>query len=162
MKNSFKQIISFILPITVLIIVPFNIEPDITVKSIPTLTGGLLLMCLGLYFMFLTISAFIRIGKGTLAPWSPTKKLVITGMYAYVRNPMILGVIMILTGESIAISSLHIFHWDLLFFVLNNVYFGFFEEPGLAHRFGDEYRDYKKHVHRWVPRLKPYKPELTQ
>jgi protein-S-isoprenylcysteine O-methyltransferase Ste14 len=162
MKNIIKQIISFILPIIVLIIVPINIEPDITVKSIPALTGGLLLMCLGLFFMFLTISAFIRIGKGTLAPWSPTKKLVITGMYAYVRNPMILGIIMVLTGESIAISSLHIFHWDLLFFVLNNVYFGFYEEPGLANRFGDEYRAYKKHVHRWVPGLKPYKPELVQ
>jgi protein-S-isoprenylcysteine O-methyltransferase Ste14 len=162
MKNIIKQITSFILPIFVLIIVPLNIEPDVTVKSIPALTGGLLLMCLGLYFMFLTISAFIRIGKGTLAPWSPTKKLIVTGMYAYVRNPMILGVIMVLTGESITISSLHIFHWDLLFFVLNNVYFGFYEEPGLTNRFGDEYREYKRQVHRWVPGLKPYKPELTQ
>ena len=162
MKNILKQIISFILPIIVLIFVPLDIEPDKTVKSIPALTGGSLLMCLGLYIMILTISSFIKIGKGTLAPWSPTKKLVITGMYAYVRNPMILGVIMILTGESIAISSLHIFHWDLLFFVINNVYFGFYEEPGLVHRFGDEYREYKKNVHRWVPRLKPYKPELTQ
>ena len=162
MKNIIKQIISFILPITVLIIVPLNLEYDISIKSISALTGGLALMCLGLFIMFLTISSFIKIGKGTLAPWSPTKKLVVNGMYAYVRNPMILGVIMILTGESIAISSFKIFHWDLLFFVLNNVYFGLFEEPGLANRFGDEYRAYKKHVHRWVPRLKPYKPELTQ
>ena len=162
MKNIINQIISFILPITVLIIIPLNIEDDLSIKSIPNLTGGLVLMCLGIFVMFLTISAFIRIGKGTLAPWSPTKKLVITEMYAYVRNPMILGVLIVLTGESIAISSFKIFHWDLLFFILNNVYFGLFEEPGLAKRFGDEYSVYKKHVHRWIPRLKPYKPELNQ
>jgi len=162
MKNIIKQIISFILPITVLIIVPINIEFDISVKSIISLTGGLILICLGLYIMFLTISSFIKIGKGTLAPWSPTKKLVVNGMYAYVRNPMILGVLIVLTGESIAISSLKIFHWDLLFFVLNNIYFSFFEEPGLVNRFGDEYREYKKHVHRWTPSLKPYNPEITQ
>lgn len=53
----------------------------------------------------MTISTIIRIGKGTLAPWSPTRKLVIGSMYGHVRNPMIMGVLIVLTGEAISIMS---------------------------------------------------------
>lgn len=116
-------------------------------------------MCLGLYIMTRTISAFIRIGKGTLAPWSPAKKLITNGMYRHIRNPMIMGVLIVLTGESLAIVSLKILSWAVIFFVLNTVYFLIFEEPGLEKRFGEEYRDYKRNVPRWIPRLKLYQSD---
>jgi protein-S-isoprenylcysteine O-methyltransferase Ste14 len=106
--------------------------------------------------MIITISIFIRIGKGTLAPWSPTKKLVITGIYRYVRNPMIIGVLIVLIGESISILSLKILIWALIFFIINNIYFLFYEEPDLEKRFGNDYKEYKKNVPRWIPRFKPY------
>ena len=96
--------------------------------------------------MFKTISSFIRIGKGTLAPWSPTKKLFIAGMHAYVRNPMIMGVLTVLIGESIAIISLNILVWAGFFFLLNTVVFILYEEPDLEKKFGDEYREYKRNV----------------
>jgi len=115
-------------------------------------------MCLGMYLMTVTISSFIRIGKGTLAPWSPTKKLVITGLYSYVRNPMILGVLITLIGESITITSVKIFIWSVIFFIINNIYFTLFEEPNLERRFGEEYKEYKRNVPRWIPRLKPFQP----
>jgi len=156
MKTIIKNIISFILPGIVLIIVPFYIEPDISIKQILALVTGLLLMCIGLFIMTLTISLFIRIGKGTLAPWSPTKKLVINGIYGHVRNPMISGVLIVLTGESIAILSLNIFIWAVIFFIINNLYFVIYEEPNLEKRFGHEYKEYKKNVPRWIPRLKPF------
>jgi len=95
MKAIIINIISFILPVFVLIIVLFYIEPDISINQILALVTGLLLMCIGLFIMTITISLFIRIGKGTLAPWSPTKKLVINGIYGYVRNPMISGVLIV-------------------------------------------------------------------
>lgn len=162
MKNILKQIISFILPITVLIIVPFIIEKDISVKHLSFLLVGLLFMIVGLSLMIITITSFIKIGKGTLAPWSPTKKLVIIGIFRHVRNPMIIGVIMILTGESIAIESLKIFIWAIIFFVLNTIYFILYEEPNLEKRFGNEYKDYKKNVPRWIPKIKPFIPLNSQ
>jgi protein-S-isoprenylcysteine O-methyltransferase Ste14 len=109
--------------------------------------------------MIQTISSFIKIGKGTLAPWSPPRRLIICGMYGYVRNPMILGVLTILIGETISILSLNIFIWAIVFFIINNVFFFAYEEPNLEKKFGDEYKEYKKNVPRWLPRFKPYKPE---
>jgi len=109
--------------------------------------------------MTMTISTFIRIGKGTLAPWSPTRKLVIGGMYGHVRNPMIIGVLIVLIGESIAILSLNIFIWAGIFFITNNFFFVLYEEPNLEKRFGTEYQKYKKNVPRWIPRLKTFVPD---
>ncbi|NVO10773.1 MAG: isoprenylcysteine carboxylmethyltransferase family protein [Bacteroidales bacterium] len=161
MKNIIKQIISFVLPITVLIIVPLWIEKNASVL-ISTLVIGIFIMCIGLFIMILTISSFVRIGKGTLAPWNPTKKIVISGLYAYVRNPMIIAVLIVLIGESIAVLSLNIFIWTVIFFVINNIYFLVYEEPNLERRFKDEYRDYKGSVPRWVPNLKPFKSDLDK
>ncbi len=158
MKDILKQLLSLILPITVLIIVPLLIERHIVLASGLPLLLGLVLLALGLFIMAQTILTFIRIGRGTLAPWSPTRKLIVGGMYAYVRNPMILGVIIVLLGESLAISSWSIFAWAILVFVINTVYFIFSEEPGLQKRFGEEYMEYKRNVPRWIPRSRPWKP----
>jgi protein-S-isoprenylcysteine O-methyltransferase Ste14 len=79
------------------------IERDISVKSFPALLIGLVMICTGLCVMVATISTFISIGKGTLAPWSPAKKLISRGIYGYIRNPIIMGVLTILIGESAAI-----------------------------------------------------------
>ena len=104
MINVLKQIFSFILPITVLVIVPLWIEKDWTADIRFSFFCGSIVILLGLTIMTLCISSFIRIGKGTLAPWSPTKKLVIKGLYRYVRNPMILGVLIVLLGEALALK----------------------------------------------------------
>ena len=160
MRNLIQQLISFILPITVLILVPLYIESDVSIKNIPSLSIGILIMCAGLCVMTATISTFILTGKGTLAPWSLTRKLIIGGIYGYVRNPMIMGVMTVLIGESIAIISLNIFIWTIMFFVINNFYFILYEEPNLAKRFGDEYREYKRNVPRWIPRTTPFKPDI--
>jgi protein-S-isoprenylcysteine O-methyltransferase Ste14 len=156
MKNVMKHVFSFVLPITVLVIVPLWIEKKRVIDTGVTFFLGLMLMVAGLIVMWFTISSFIRVGKGTLAPWSPTKKLVITGLYRYVRNPMILGVFTVLLGESLALWSGNILIWAGAFFLINTVYFMVSEEPGLERRFGDEYREYKKHVSRWLPRFTPY------
>lgn len=162
MKEVLKQLSSFILPVTVLILVPFSIENNLSVRSLPALVAGVGFMGIGLSVMILTIASFKRIGKGTLAPWSPTKKLVVSGMHAYVRNPMIMGVLAVLIGESAAVLSLNIFLWAIVFFIINTVYFILYEEPDLERKFGDEYREYRKHVRRWIPALKPFKPGAAQ
>jgi protein-S-isoprenylcysteine O-methyltransferase Ste14 len=159
MKNFLKQIFSFILPFTVLVIVPLWIEKKKTLQMSVHLFAGLVVILLGLTIMTITISSFIRIGKGTLAPWSPTKKLVVKCLYKYVRNPMILGVFTVLLGEVLSLWSQNILIWAGAFFLINTIYFIIYEEPNLEKRFGDEYREYKKHVPRWLPRVTPYHQE---
>jgi protein-S-isoprenylcysteine O-methyltransferase Ste14 len=157
MRFFLKQIFSLILPILVLILIPLWFEKNITPENIPALITGLVIICLGLALMIVCISLFIRIGKGTLAPWTPTRRFVIEGPYRYVRNPMIIGVLIVLIGESVAILSFSILIWALAFFIINNIYFILYEEPNLKRKFGQEYQDYKRKVYRWVPRRKPYK-----
>ena len=154
MKKILKQGLSFILPIAVLIIVPGYIEKNLSIKSITTLLTGLSIIGFGLILIIQSIISIIRIGDGTLAPWNPTKKLVTTGLYGYVRNPMILGVLTVLIGESNAVLSQNIFIWACIFFIINNIFFFLYEEPNLQKKFETEYREYKKNVPRWIPRLK--------
>jgi protein-S-isoprenylcysteine O-methyltransferase Ste14 len=113
-------------------------------------------VCPGLVLMIATIRLFVTVGKGTLAPWEPPQKLVVRGVYRYVRNPMISGVGLVLLGESVLTASLPLCGWFLVFLAVNSVYIPLSEEPGLVKRFGEEYLNYKQNVPRWIPRLTPW------
>lgn len=158
MKKLFRQLVSFSLPITVLILIPLWIERNFKIHFGLLLLVGFLIIGAGLSILVMNIIAFIHRGKGTLAPWSPTKKLVITGMYAYVRNPMISGVFIVLLGEALTFLSWRILLWAIAFFLINTLYFILYEEPDLEKKFEEEYHHYKKNVPRWIPKLKPYEP----
>jgi protein-S-isoprenylcysteine O-methyltransferase Ste14 len=165
-RELVKQLFSLILPFVVLVLIPYLIQRDFEIpltKSqglwpIFQFVAGLALMVAGLAGIAWTVSLFIRIGKGTLAPWSPTSRLVVAGPYAHARNPMIASVTGVLLGEAIFFGSWPILAWAILAFVINHIYFIFSEEPGLSRRFGEEYEVYKKNVPRWLPRLRPWKP----
>lgn len=157
-----RHLFSFILPLTVLVIVPVFIEDDFHLSGLWSAITGIIIMSTGMVVIIKTIHMFIRIGRGTLAPWDPTRNLITGSLYGYVRNPMILGVLTVLIGESILFTSLSIAVWSILFFIINTVYFIFSEEPGLEKKFGKEYYEYKKNVPRWIPRLKPWSPEGTR
>lgn len=150
-----------LLPFTVTVIIPgfiLNTTDHLIPNALWIKILGVISVLGGLILLFYTVTLFGVLGNGTLAPWSPTQKLVIVGPYRYVRNPMISGVFFILIGESLFFHSTSIAAWAALFFVINTTYFMAFEEPSLEKRFGIEYREYKSHVRRWVPRLTPYTP----
>jgi protein-S-isoprenylcysteine O-methyltransferase Ste14 len=117
---------------------------------------SLLFIGIGLVLMVATIRLFATVGKGTLAPWKPTQKLVVQGVYRHVRNPMISGVMAILVGEAIMSASLPLVCWFLVFVVANAIYIPVAEEPGLVKRFGQDYEEYRRNVPRWIPRMKPW------
>ena len=99
----------------------------------------------------------VKLGQGTPAPWDPPKRLIIRGPYRHVRNPMITGALLMLLAEAILFQSLPIAAWMTVFFIGNAIYFPLIEEKGLEKRFGDEYRNYKANVPRWIPRLRAWK-----
>ena len=164
----FKQIRAIVsLPLMVLIVIPsvllyisdfvtFSNQLSVSLEIVFKITGGLFLL-IGLVFLIGNIVTFAKIGKGTLAPWDPPTKLVITGMYRYVRNPMITGVMFILIAESLLTSSLYISCWTVLFIFGCVVLIPIIEEPQLEIRFGEDYRLYKQHVSRWIPRWPGWK-----
>jgi protein-S-isoprenylcysteine O-methyltransferase Ste14 len=122
---------------------------------------GLLCLAVGLTLMVRTIGLFESEGEGTLAPWNPTQKLVVTGVYRHVRNPMISGVLFNLLGEALLLRSPAVLAWFAVFFAGNAIYIPLLEEPGLERRFGEPYRRYRQAVPRWIPRLRPYRPDGT-
>jgi protein-S-isoprenylcysteine O-methyltransferase Ste14 len=157
-----KNLRSFLLPLTAAGIVPaVLLARDGWAGVIATLqparvAAGAALAAAGLAMLAWTVTLFVRIGRGTLAPWDPTRRLVVRGPYAHVRNPMISGVLAVIVGEAVAFGRL--WTWAGLFLAINHVYFVLSEEPGLTRRFGDEYQEYRQHVPRWVPRLTAWRP----
>jgi protein-S-isoprenylcysteine O-methyltransferase Ste14 len=151
-----------ILPFTVTCIVPYVIydphslfiapNPVMKIAGILTGIGGLAL------FSY-TVILFRVVGRGTLAPWSAKQKLVVRGPYRYCRNPMISGVWLLLVGEALFTACWPILLWATLFAAINTVYFMLVEEPALEKQFGNEYRHYKQHVPRWLPKLRAYTTE---
>jgi protein-S-isoprenylcysteine O-methyltransferase Ste14 len=117
---------------------------------------GIPLAAIGLVLLASTIKLFASVGRGTLAPWDPTTRLVVRGPYRYVRNPMISGVLFVLLGEAALLGSPPLLLWFGAVFAVNAVYIPLVEEPGLGRRFGDDYARYKAHVPRWVPRIRPW------
>jgi protein-S-isoprenylcysteine O-methyltransferase Ste14 len=125
-----------------------------------SLLRGLLgcgLVGLGLVLMATTIALFHRVGIGTLAPWNPTGRLVVRGVYRHVRNPMISGVLCILLGETLIFDSFPLLVWFSVFLAVNLTYIPLVEEPSLERRFGREYELFKLNVPRWIPRVRPWR-----
>ena len=122
----------------------------------PLLVAGAVLTALGLALLAWTLALFAKVGGGTLAPWDPTRRLVVAGPYRHVRNPMISGVLAVLLGESAVFASLPLLLWFAAVLAVNAVYFPLVEEPGLRRRFGAEYDRYRANVPRWIPRFRPW------
>ena len=136
-----------------------NWAPSFPPSNFVYLVVGILLMGVGFILAIVTVRLFkLKGGDGTPAPWDPIKNFIVEGPYRYVRNPMLIGVLLILSGISILTQSWLIFLWMILFFVGYNVYTILKEEPQLAERFGSSYLHYKSEVPRWLPRITPYQP----
>jgi protein-S-isoprenylcysteine O-methyltransferase Ste14 len=121
---------------------------------------GLVPCVAGAVLMLLCIWDFGAIGRGTPAPFDPPRRLVNRGTYAYVRNPMYLGMALFLTGEALLLAEprIAIFVYAAALIVIVNLFVLFYEEPTLRKKFGADYETYCAHVRRWVPRLRPYRP----
>ena len=114
------------------------------------LYAGIAIFLLGLAIMLRCILQFALEGKGTLSPADPTKRLVVLGLYKYSRNPMYLGVMLILIGEAIITSSVNIWIYAVIVFIAFNVFIVVHEEPRLRKDFGGEYLKYCQNVRRWI------------
>jgi protein-S-isoprenylcysteine O-methyltransferase Ste14 len=112
---------------------------------------GLALLLAGCAGLLWCVRDFYVFGKGTLAPWSPPRHLVTSGLYRYSRNPMYVSVVLILLGWTVTFGA-----WRGLgaYAAIVAVVFHFrvvlFEEPWLARTHGEVWNDYARRVRRWL------------
>ena len=153
---------SVAVPIVICLLWGTNVGWDLPAPLAAAAVGvGAALVIVGLRLMRETISLFSRVGEGTLAPWDPTRKLVVQGPYLRVRNPMITGVFTVLSGETLILGSPQMAAWTGIFGALNAIFIPLAEEPDLVRRFGKDYVTYRANVPRWVPRRRPWTPTFA-
>ena len=116
---------------------------------------GLLLLVPGLAIIGWCFIDFIRRGHGTPAPYDPPRRLVITGLYRYVRNPQYIGVVLVVLGEGFLFGSWVLFAYAGVLAVGYHLFVRFYEEPALRKLFGEDYDRYCASVARWMPRRPP-------
>ena len=118
-------------------------------------TLGLSIFLLGLGWLICAwpAIAFFR-SRGTPVPFNPPPKLITIGLYAYIRNPMLLGLFIFLLGLGILFGSLSlIFIFTPLFILINVLYLKAIEEKEMEKKFGMKYLEYKKEVPMFIPKL---------
>jgi protein-S-isoprenylcysteine O-methyltransferase Ste14 len=133
----------------------FGLQAVLNVRN-PADAAGFLIMLLGATVLLLCIAEFARRGRGTLSPADPPRHLVVSGLYRWVRNPMYLGVVLVLLGEVVVTGSPGLAVYAAAFFGIVNVFIIAYEEPYLARQFGESYTTYQAHVGRWIPRTTPW------
>jgi protein-S-isoprenylcysteine O-methyltransferase Ste14 len=95
-------------------------------------------------------------GLGTPAPVFPTRHLVVSGLYRFVRNPMYVAVVSAILGQALLFASLPLAGYGALVWGLFHTFVVLYEEPTLRKTFGAEYESFRAHVPRWIPRLTPW------
>ena len=118
---------------------------------------GLMLIIAGVPGVVDSFARFALQGLGTPAPIAPTQKLVVTGLYRYVRNPIYVGVAAVTFGQALLFGDWRLLWYAALLWLFFNVLVLVHEEPTLKETFGAQYEDFRANVPRWVPRLTPWR-----
>ena len=124
------------------------------------LAGGALL-ALGVTGLLDSFSRFAIQGIGTPAPVFPTRNLVVTGLYRYVRNPMYLAVVCAILGQGLILGNIQLLEYGGAVWILFHLFVLIYEEPTLRATFGSEYTTFCAEVPRWIPRLTPWTSHPT-
>jgi protein-S-isoprenylcysteine O-methyltransferase Ste14 len=119
--------------------------------------GGVLLVA-GLIALVGAFVRFVVEGFGTPAPVAAPERLVVGGVYRYVRNPMYVAVLAAIVGQSLLLGQLGLLLYAGVVWVAVAAFVRFYEEPTLTRRFGADYEAYRRAVPAWWPRLRPWEP----
>jgi protein-S-isoprenylcysteine O-methyltransferase Ste14 len=124
---------------------------------VPVRALGVLVLVISLPVLVSAFVRFVRDGLGTPAPVAPTERLVVSGAYRYVRNPMYVAVIGAIVGQALLLGQPVLLGYAALVAAGVVSFVRLYEEPVLRRQFGAEYEAYRRAVPGWVPRLRPWK-----
>jgi len=122
----------------------------------PLQVAGVALVAAGAVVLLHAFARFVMEGVGTPAPVAPPERLVVGGLYRYVRNPMYLAVASTIVGQALILDRPGLLLYAAIFGVAVAAFVHGYEEPTLAERYGDEYDAYRRAVPRWLPRRRPW------
>jgi protein-S-isoprenylcysteine O-methyltransferase Ste14 len=115
--------------------------------------GGLLIAA-GALVLLDSFARFAIKGLGTPAPVFPTRYLVISGLYRYVRNPMYVAVVAVIVGQGLMFGNMRVLAYGAVVWLCFHLFVVAYEEPTLRATFGPEYERFCDNVSRWIPPLK--------
>jgi protein-S-isoprenylcysteine O-methyltransferase Ste14 len=118
---------------------------------------GVALIVAGLPILLDSFARFALQGLGTPAPVMPPKRLVVTGFYRYVRNPMYVAVTALIAGQGLLFGSVTVLEYGAILWGGFFLFVVAYEEPVLDQQFADEYKRYRANVRRWLPRITPWR-----
>jgi protein-S-isoprenylcysteine O-methyltransferase Ste14 len=106
------------------------------------------------------VHAFIQFAKagGTPMPVTPTERLVVTGFNRFVRNPMYLGLLVVILGQALLFDSVSLVLYAAIGWIVTASFVHWYEEPTLVRTYGEQYEEYRRNVPAWAPRLTPWSP----
>ena len=125
---------------------------------LPLRVLGAILLAAGVAALLHAFWRFVVEGLGTPAPVAPTERLVVGGLYRYVRNPMYLAVGAAILGQALLLGQPVLLVYAAVFAVTVAAFVHWYEEPTLREQFGDQYEAYRHAVPAWWPRRKPWHP----
>ncbi len=144
---------TILVPGTATVLIPSLLVGGLPRPGGPIMWLGVVIFLVGAAIYFRCAWEFAVRGLGTPAPIAPTKFLVTTALHRYVRNPMYIGVFMVLLGEAVTFRSAVLLGYAAFFCVPVQLFVVFYEEPTLRRQFGESYEEYRRSVPRWLPRL---------
>jgi protein-S-isoprenylcysteine O-methyltransferase Ste14 len=115
---------------------------------------GIAPLAVGAAILLWCVRDFYAAGKGTLAPWDPPRRLVVVGLYRFTRNPMYVGILLLLAGWSLCAGSPSLAGYAVILAIAFHLRVVLYEEPTLRKQFGEEWSRYCETVPRWLPRLR--------
>lgn len=118
---------------------------------------GVALILAGLPVLLDSFARFAIQGLGTPAPVFPTKHLVVSGWYRYVRNPMYVAVVSIIVGQALLFGNILVLEYGAGAWLVAHLFVLAYEEPTMRATFGEEYQQFCANVPRWIPRLTPWR-----
>ena len=121
---------------------------------------GVVLIVAGVVVVLYAFASFVA-ARGTPAPVAPTERLVVTGLYRFVRNPMYVAVTAIIAGQALLLGQWVLAGWALVFWATVAAFVRGYEEPTLSEAYGAQYEAYRRAVPGWVPRLRPWSPDVS-
>ena len=146
---------TILVPGTVAFLVPWWLVGRLTRPANGPLTGlGGVVVAVGAAIYFRCAWEFAVRGLGTPAPIAPTKYLVTTALHRYVRNPMYIGVALVIVGEAALFRTLHLLGYAAVMLLIAQVFVVLYEEPTLRRQFGESYEEYRRKVPRWIPKIR--------
>ena len=148
-------------PVTVAGLVPWWISrwrfQTPAIGWFPLRVAGGTLVAAGALVLLDSFARFAIQGLGTPAPVFPTRHLVVSGLYRYVRNPMYIAVVAIIAGQGLIFGNVRVLAYGALVWLAFHLFVIAYEEPTLRATFGPEYEAFCGGVSRWIPRRSPWR-----